>query len=230
MNYLQLCQRTARECGVSGSGPASVLNQVGELSRIVAWVATAHMDIETAHTDWGWMKRDVSFITVAGQAEYAAEGGAGTCGITAGTFGVWSGTKYRFRNYNTVDGNIGEIEMGWVTYDVWRDIYSYGATRYVQTRPMDVAFAPDQTTLCLGPYPAVGYTVTGQYYRAPLALAADADTPEYPVQFHMMVVYKAMMYYGMYEAAPEVYNRGEMEFAKMMARLDAMRLPEMAFV
>jgi len=35
-----------------------------------------------------------------------------------------------------------------------------------------------------------------------------------------------MMYYGAYEGAPEVYDRGEMEFDKNMRRLDALRLPE----
>lgn len=222
MNYLALCQRTARECGVSGTGPTTVLSQVGELSRIVTWVATALEDIETAHPDWQWMKREMSFVTVAGQAEYTTL----QCGITAGTFGTWE--RYRFRNYPTAVGNIGEIEMGWTSYDEWRDSYSYGATRYVQTRPMDAAMTPDQG-LALGPYPAAGYTITGQYYRAPQILAADSDLPEMDTNYHMGIVYKAMMHYGMYESATEVVERGQEEFQKVMNRMNAKRMPEVTW-
>lgn len=229
MNFLQMCQSAARECGVSGSGPTTVVGQTGELGRIVNWVALAHLtDVESAHVDWGWMKRDCSFITVNLQAEYPAETASpGGCGISAGTFGVW--IRNRFKNYPTSVGNIGEIEMGYITYDQWRDNYQYGATRYTPTRPMDCGFAPDQTTLIVGPVAASGYTITGQYYRAPLALLVDADTPEYPVPFHMLAVYKAMMYYGAYEAAPEVYNRGEAQFLSMMTRLNVIRMPEVMF-
>ncbi len=222
MNYLQLCQRTARECGVSGIGPPTVTNQIGELSRIVTWVSTALNDIETAHPDWGWMKKDVSFTTVGGQGQYTPT----QAGITAGAFGMWELT--RWRNYVTALGNISEIDMYLISYDQWRNNYNYGATRYTQSRPQEIAVAPDRS-LCLGVIPAAGYTVTGEYFRSPQVLTIDSDMPEFDSQFHMMIVYKAMMYYGAYEAAAEVYNRGELEFSKMMARLDFLRLPPMSY-
>jgi hypothetical protein len=36
----------------------------------------------------------------------------------------------------------------------------------------------------------------------------------------MMIVYRTMMFYGGYEAAPEVYQRGETEFKRLMNRLE----------
>ena len=36
----------------------------------------------------------------------------------------------------------------------------------------------------------------------------------------MAIVYRAMMYYAGYEAAPEVYSRGELEFKRLMNRLE----------
>lgn len=226
LTYLQLCQKTARECGLSGSGPLTVLNQTGQLGRVVNWVAEALIDVESAHPDWQWMRLGMSFTTVAGQAEYPAEGGAGTCGIAAGTFGRWQ--RKRFRNYPTASGNIAEVDMEMIDYDDWRDCYSFGATRYVQSRPMVVAKTPSEG-LALGPYPAVGYTVTGDYYRAPQVLVADTDTCAFNAQYDWIVIYKAMMYYGMYEAAPEVLGRGQEEFDKMMARMQALRLPELCW-
>ena len=222
MDFLAICQRAARECGVSGSGPLTVVGQTGELGRIVNWCATANQDIESAHPDWQFMRLSVSFPTVAGQPTYTTV----QTGITAGTFGMWA--RDTFRNYPTAVGNIAEFPMEYMNYEDWRDTYQFGANRYVQTRPWVITIAPDQS-IGLGPYPNGDYTITGDYYRAPILLAADADVPALPVQFHMMIVYKAMMYYGAYEAAPEVYDRGELEFGKLMARLDALRLPEVTF-
>jgi hypothetical protein len=45
----------------------------------------------------------------------------------------------------------------------------------------------------------------------------------------MAIVYRAMMFYGGYEAASEVYQRGEQEFVKLMRRMTADRLPEVSF-
>ncbi len=223
MTFLEICQRAARECGVSGSGPTTVTGQTGELGRIVNWCATANQDIESAHPDWGFLRLPVSFVTVSGQAEYPLGTGAGTVGIAADSFGMWD--REYFRNYVTTQGVISEFPMLYWPYEPWRDTYQYGANRFVATRPQIITIEPDQS-LGLGPYPNALYTVTGFYFRAPLVLSVDADIPALPVQFHMMVVYKAMMFYGAYEAAPEVYNRGELEFGKLMARLDALRLPE----
>lgn len=226
LTYLQLCQRAAIECDISGPGPTTVVGNVGELNRICGWVAAALNDIETAHTDWGWMLKDASFQTVAGQAEYTPA----QCGITAlaWEFGEW--VPWRFRNYVTTVGVISEVMMDSdCTYDSWRTSYALGATRFVETRPLVVAIHPNRENLCLGPFPAALYTVTGQYFRAPQILVADGDIPDMPTQFQMAIVFKAMMRYGAYESAPEVYNNGEMEFKKMMTRMDASRLPQVRF-
>jgi len=35
MNFLQLAQRVRQEAGISGDGPVSVVNQTGEMKRVV---------------------------------------------------------------------------------------------------------------------------------------------------------------------------------------------------
>lgn len=232
MTFLQLCQRTAMECDVSGPGPTSVAGNVGELNRICSWVATAITEIETAHPDFGWMLKEMSFATTAGQAQYTPV----ECGIDPTTlgweFGEW--VRQRFRNYVTANGNISEVIMDSdCTYDGWRNNYSYGATRSVRTRPLVVAIHPNQEDLLLGPYPDTGYTVTGEYFRAPTILTLEASNDDVvidiPAQFMMAVVYKAMIDYGAYESAPEVLSRGETKLAAMMQKLDASRLPDVSF-
>jgi len=222
MNFLELCQRTARECGVPSSNLTTVVSQTGEYRRIVDWVNDAWNDIQTAHQDWGWLRTSASWETVNAQYQYTTA----QCGITAGTFGMWD--RITFRNYVTASGNQSEIVMGYLDYDQWRDNYLISGTRAVRTRPMDFAIGSDKS-IFLGPVPSGGYTITADYFTAPVALAANNDTPALPAQFHMAIVYRAMMAYGGFESASEVYQRGEAEFGKLMHRMDADRLPEIGW-
>lgn len=223
MNYLALCQRLRSECGITGTGPTTVVGQTGELGRLVTWVNDAWRDIQTAHPEWEWLRASASFTTVASQATYALGSGAGTTGVTAATFGAWA--RYTGRTYVTSVGTNSESFISFMPYEDWRNNYQFGATRAATSRPVDFTILPDRS-IGLGPVPIAGYTVTLDYYTAPVDLALDADIPAMPAQYHMAIVYKAMMAYGAYESAPEVYQRGEVEFAKLMARMTADRLPE----
>lgn len=232
MNRLALAQRLVTECGVSGT-LTTTINQTGEFGRIVAWNDQAWSEIQTVHDDWRWMRSSnllsggMSFTTVAGQASYPLGAGAGTCGIAAASFGKW--VRHSFRNYTTSVGVSNEAHLDTIDYDDWRNAYAFGAMRSVQTRPVAVAIGPDES-ICLGPPPNALYTVTGDYYVAPSAMAADADTPTLlPAQYHMIIVYKAMMMYAGYEAASEVYQRGSQGYQTLLKQLEAIKMPTMSF-
>ena len=222
MNYLQLAQRCRLECGIAGSGPAAVTSQTGEMERIVTWVAQAWNDIQVIHKDWGFMRASASFTTVDGTASYTLGSGAGTVGVTAATFGMW--VPDSARNYVTATGQSSEIFMDDIGYESWRDSYQYGALRTSKSRPTYIAVGPAKE-LCLGPVPLAGYTVTRDYYTAPVALAADADTPALPAQHHMIIVYRAMQMYAAYSNAPEVLARADKGFTLYMRLLSNDRLP-----
>jgi len=221
MNYLSLVKRLARECGVANQ-PTSVVGQTGEAQRLCDWVADAWTDIQTAHQDWEWMRTTAAFETIEGQAVYTPL----ECGIAEGTFGLWA--RDTFRNYDTAAGISSEIEMSYTHYPDWRASYDLGALKLARTRPIEVSITPAKD-IALGPYPAAGYTITGDYYTAPVLLTANADIPSMPEQFHMAIVWKACMSYGVYEAANEVYQRGETEFAKLMMRMDKAQMTEITF-
>lgn len=227
MTFLQLCQRLILECGISGeSNFTTVVGNSGEFERVVTWVNAASLDIQSAHQDWDWMRQSASFATVAGQATYELGSGAGTVGVTVAAFNMWA--RDTARNYVTSVGTNSEIFMDHIGYDAWRNTYMYGALRTTTTRPVQFAISPTKA-LCMGPPPVVGYTITCDYYTAPVDLALDVDVPLLPTQWQMAIIYRAMMFYGAFEAAPEVYNRGETEFQKVMNRLDHDRLPEIVF-
>jgi hypothetical protein len=244
LTFLDLCQRTQQECGVSGALMSTVVGATGEALRLTSWVSNAWIDIQNSHQDWDFLRTTTSFVTIAGKGAYSLA----ECGISpASTFNYW--VKDSVRNFVTADGVASEVFMEYMgSYDRWRDAYLYGALRQVKTRPIVFTIAPDKS-LCLGPIADAGYTVIADYFIAPQPMVVDADTPQsvssaksvggtlatdiafttqgtMPTQWNMLIVYHAMMAYGAYENAPEVYNRGENEFNKLMRRITADRLPE----
>lgn len=232
MNYLQLCQKTAQECGVSGT-ISTTTGQVGSLGRIVSWVGDSWNDLQIQHDDWDWMRSSnllgagVTFTTVAGQASYPLGTGAGTVGVAVDSFGKWDlGT---FRCYPTSVGVSGEMSLDDVLFDVWRDAYMMGAMRSVQTRPVAIAVGSNQS-LNLGPPPNDLYTITGDYFTAPNVMTADTDLPTgLPLRFHDLIVYMAMAQYAGYESAPEVMSRALVGSGRAMNQLEIARMPKMGW-
>lgn len=238
MNFLQIAQQAAIQCGVaSGSAITTALPTVtgatGSLGRIVGWVNDGWTDIQMDHDDWDWMRSSnllgagVSFQTIAGQASYPLGTGPGTVGVDVEAFGKWD--RETFRNFTTATGFINENYLDEIPYDRWRDGYMYGAQRTVKTRPVAVAIGPDQS-VCLGPPPNDQYTITADYFVAPQVMLTDTDVPlGLPSRFHMLIVYRVMIKAGQYESAPELTARGEQENAGMYAQLMALRAPRMSF-
>ena len=58
-------------------------------------------------------------------------------------------------------------------------------------------------------------------------MAADADTPDMPSEFHLLLVWRALQEVAKFDAAPEVLARAEKNHAGMVHRLllDQARLP-----
>lgn len=221
MNYLQLAQKLRLKCRVPGTGPSAVTGQTAEYMRLLSFVNEAWMSIQRLHTDWNFLRASCSCTTVQGQYAYTAS----NFGIAA-TFGYWALDTEQgdtFRAYLTATGLPDEQFLGVMQYDDWRNLYLLGANRTSYQRPNVVAAAPDRS-LVVGPVPAAGYTIAGDYYKVPSELAAADDTPSLPVQFHWAIVYRAMMAYGISEVAPEVFDEGKREFAKIIREIEATEL------
>jgi hypothetical protein len=238
VNFLQLAQRAAVECGIASNQAITtalptVVGASGSLGRIVGWINDAWTDIEMAFDDWSWMRSSVllgqgaSFQTVAGQASYPLGTTAGTVGVDPELFGKWD--RETFRCNTTAIGFRDETDLDDISFDEWRDSYMFGAMRAVQTRPVVCAVGPDQS-LNLGP-PANGlYTITADYFVAPSSLVLDTDIPVgLPTRFHMLIVYYTMVKAAGYESAPELAQRGSSEASRMYAQLIAVRAPRMSF-
>lgn len=224
MNFLQLAQRTRRKCRISGTGPTAVTNQSEEYSRVLDWVNEAWMIIQRKHEqDWLFMRATCSAPTVNGKAAY----GASDFNLTdLGRFALNYETGDTFRVYSTAQGVGSETFMEVIDYDDWRDTYLIGALRNAFMRPDKVAMGPDGMLYC-GPIPSGGWTITGDYFRACSEMVNASDTPSLPAQYHMAIVYRAMMLYGASEAAEEVYVEGQNSFDQVMREIERTQMPRL---
>lgn len=222
MNKLALAQKLVEKCGISGAGPVTTVAQTGELKRVVGWIDEAWTAIQQVRADWEWMRASALFSTVGGQATYTAV----QCGVTDLAEWIMNSRDCTFRCYLTSSGAVSEVDLSYMPYDAWRNVYQFGSMRAAQSRPMSITITPDQS-IGLGMTPdSADYTIVGDYFREPSVLADDAAIPAMPARFHMLVVYQAMQYYAQYEGDEYVRQTAEREYNKMMARMTIAQLPE----
>lgn len=208
MNLLQLANRVKRKCRITGAPMTSVDGQIEEYQRVLDWVNEAWVDIQLSRENWLWMRASASCPTVLNQATYAP-----TTDFSLTDFANWATNT--FRTYQTSAGKSSELRTNPITYDQWRDYWQFGATRTAASRPVEFCVTPS-LSLGVGPVPVAGYTLTADYYKVAAELVLATDIPALPPQYHMIIVYRAMMYYGASEAASEIYQEGAIEFKRFM--------------
>lgn len=198
MTFLELAQELRKEAGVSGTGPATVVSQSGELKRLVDWVNDAWEAIQNEQDDWLWMRSDFTYAMPALQQTMTAA----QAGITA--FGRW--WEKTLRCYATSIGVSDEQKLIYKPWDEFRDMYLLGA-RPAATRPAHFTIKPDDSIM-VGPQNDVAYTFVGEYQKSASRMAADADVPGMPADLVMLIVWDALVLYGTYESASECVVRG----------------------
>jgi hypothetical protein len=223
--FLELVQRFHIDAHIAGSPPTAVVGLSTPLTRNVNYVAQAWMELQSEHEDWDFMQVTPGFSlpTVAGQQIYAPSAipTAADPLILVGSVSSWK--KDTFRVYLTSAGFPSEVFMEYYEYDDWRDAYQLGTLRTAQVQPIAWTVLPN---LSIGlQTPLTGYTVIGDYYSAPLAFAAEGSVPSLPAQYRMLIVYKALMTYGLDESASEVYSRGQRLYTPLHNKLVMSRLP-----
>lgn len=225
MNFLQICQRVRQEADIVGTGPATVTGQTGELKRIVDWTATAYEAIQNRHEDWLWLRGQFTLDTVDGTRQY--EYGDATdvddaAAISRFRHWWWEDVEFPWRIYKQSDGVATERYLTPLEWGTFRRLYLLGSGQ--SGFPAHVTVDP-QNRVVLGPTPDAVYVVSGDYQKGNQALAADADTPEMPSQFHMLIVWEALKLYGQHESASESMAKGEYNGLPILRALEANRQP-----
>ena len=222
MTFLELVKRLRNECvGVSGSGPTTVAGQTGDNMRLVEWIASAYKDIQNLHVDWNFLRTDFSFLTVAAQQTYTP--------TQAGAADIGEWLKDSFRVYSTAAGVTSEIDIPCLEWDDFRREYLFGALRATTSKPMVAGSKPDRS-LILWPIPdAGGYTVNGEYFKAPQAMVSSDDVPLIPAKYHEVIMWRALVFYAHNQASPESYAHGQAEYKRILAAMARTELPQVRF-
>lgn len=223
MNYLQLVQRLRSEVGASGTGPSSVIGQIGQSQRLVDWINTAWLEIQGVHNTWNWMRQKFAWETVAGTGDYLPTAVTNTL-----TGSAITDLRYWYKDtFRAQKKSIGIQDEQWLVeweYNVFRNTYRFNLQ--VNGRPVVFAENPQGKAIMLGQIPDDVYIITGEYQQRPYSLVANDDVPNIPEYYHMAIVYKAMEYYGLYEAAPEVLARGKSQYQALLTQLEHEQLQE----
>ena len=215
MNFVELVEDLRIECGVSGSPLITVQNLNGELARLRKWILDAWNMIQLKHQDWTFLRSNFTFQTTANKQSYTPT----EAGVP--TLDLWQ--QDSFWMYQTSRGITDQMPLGAMPWEHFRRMYVMGVQ--APMRPMAFAVAPDKS-LWLGSTPDAAYTITGEYWRDPQALALDADVPLMPAKYHKLIVLEAMKKYAGYEAAAEVLNRAATEAAPLWGALTIDQLPQ----
>lgn len=226
MNFLELCQRTARECGVTSARnvPLTVVNQEGQLGRVIEWVGSAWGDIQNRHPNWLWMRSRFSFDTAVGVASYGAA--TDTRLSAPARLGRWivlddNGVTNVLIHLQSA-GVAGQRRLAYLPWANFQSIYGIG----LQTnRPPVHCTIDPQNRLTLGPAPDAVYVVSGEYQMAPQVLAANNDVPELAERHRLLIVYRAMQAYSQHYVASEIFTSGVRSANRLMRQLEQEQLP-----
>ncbi len=225
MNYLQLVNLTRTEAGVAGGDLTTLQGTLpAESARFKSWVANEWIRIQSEHPDWEFLRFGGEFNTVANQANYTPQQAEATSdGTSSGTpiLGNWKRDSFRVstagQNYND------EMLLGFMPWWQYRNLYQYGNMRSARSRPVVFSIDP-QKNLYFGIVPDGAYTIVYEFYRTPITLSADTDTPAMQDRFHELIAFRALRAYGIFMAAPEVIGRADDQISRIGAELAADQL------
>lgn len=203
MTFLELCQRLRREVGAAGSGPATVQGQNGEYLRLIGWIGQAWQEIQAERREWrfAWAEAEIEISPEFNDYPVPED------------FEHWIPETLRI-------GSHCLRLMGW---DEFRDRYRGSSNA---AAPQVVTLLPDNR-IRLDTPPTVSGVLTFEYFRTPQTLVENGDVPRLPERYHMLIVYRAMVQYGLFENAPEVVQQGNANASRLMSEMAITELPAM---
>jgi len=220
MDFLQLCQRLRQESGVPGTGPNGTTGQTGFNLKLVDWITTAYQDVQSLYSTWKFLQSDFSFTLTSAKRNYTPT----EAGLT--DHAHWKTNAWGdFRTYLDVSD---EQYLEYASWDDYRFVYLFGATRSASGRPTIFTTKPNKS-LDFYPIPDDAYNVNGEYFKAPDIFTTNSSEPIFPSQFHLIIIWRALMFYGAYDAADERYVHGQNEYKKVLQKLKADQLPAMSY-
>lgn len=232
MNFLQLVQKAIRKSGARAEVPSSLTSVTGIQLEFKEFVADAWRLIQMERQDWYFR-----------QAEQAIDidNVALTDGMRVPTSLIDSANS---RSWNFIhlydvyvrlrnDDTDNPSPIYFVPWNNWQEKLGrndlqleYNDEKDIEGRPQHFTVAPTGE-LWLNPIPDLEYEMGFIGPTAIQELSADTDTPTLPEAYHDMIMWKAVMDYGMYHSDVASINRGESHYTAYKKNLDQEYLPHM---
>lgn len=207
MTFLEICQRIAQESGYSSTGPSSVVSQTGDNLRFVIWAQDSDLEIQGLRTDWDFMREELSLSfasvnTASLPSDFNRVDQASIVGTRA------DGTKFypdfvhprEMRLIKREQTDNGGIPI-WVMFD-------NGSCEFFPT--------PTETV-----------TLSADYFVNPIKMTANSDTPRIPEQYHMAIVFHALMSHGAYDEASNTWQHAHSKWTQYFNQMNMSQLPEL---
>lgn len=221
MTFLELAQRLRQETGVGGTGPTAVTGQEGILKRICDWIIEAWLDIQTSREDWAWMWNEGATLdTTADDADYDP---ADFSGITAATFGRFDPDTMKI--YLKSEGQSAQRYLPFKPFEEYKRYYANGDPD--SSVPSFYTILPDKSIRLYQPPNAI-YTLTVDWYNAPIVLAADGDIPALDTTLHSCIWATALLDYAYYDEALTLGENAIRTAQRWVNRLEGRERPQMS--
>ena len=250
MNKLQLVRQLARNVGDYRSIDRIVPH--GAVGAYSNWIDDAWRDLQSGGL-WRWMRGTaIGFATPSRPRIKWSECYDESTGVPIEAFNQWRagvGSGYEFPRYVQVrsedlseDGSVpappppallsrryGTEQIApFAEWDAFRAIYDIGDDP--RGAPSFVSISP-ANEMAVGPRPGdeTAYRIRMDYYRGPSELTSEDQEPDLPRQFHQLLVYDAMLHFGLDRARPEVVDSSRQFSSQMRSQLEAAQTESMAF-
>lgn len=210
MTYLELCQGFVQELGVAGGGennPSAVTGQTGELLNVVNWIAAAELEINNQCLDWKYLWAEYSQALAIDDQEPTLP-----TGVLAPR--TWIKDSFYLDRFG-----VNQRKLVWLDWSDYRDIDSF------PNQPQSITMKPNGV-LRLDAKMTQALTLTGEYYKAPTRMSANADVSPIPAEYHRIILCRAAVIYGGREDAPEVVNHYEPEYIEILNNLEMTQRPQ----
>lgn len=201
MTFLELCQRLRLEVGAAGTGPAAVSGQNGEYLRLISWIQQAWLEIQMSRKNWRFLWRQGEITLDPDFLDYSLP-----------------------RDVDSWDADTLKINDTAIKFLPWPEFKKQRQQSAENRRPFFCTITPDRLVI-LDSHPEPNSSLSFEYFQKPQRLIESGDAPVMPEQYHMLIVYRAMMSYALYENASEVAQRAQYAEGKLMPQLLQSEIP-----
>ena len=214
--YLQLVQQLVSELGIGGVNqggtvPPTVVGQKGQLYNAINWVRQAENNINVMWANWDYLATDYSEALTIGSTAVPTHSGTETVN-------KWDRDSFWL---NVTATSSGQLEfMDWTDF---RKLILPGSGSASNGKPARITEKRNGTLLLDAPS-NLAYTLTAEFWKEPVLLAADSDLPAMPAQFHRIIICEAAIKYGNKEAASEIIQGMEAEYLYLLDKLEGDQL------